>query len=64
MGATPEIRRLIVRARKSGKRVKEIAEMFNMSHWTVLAVNKACTSQRGVKASKINPGDRTLFIER
>ncbi len=32
---TPEIRRLIVKARRNGSRVKDIAEMFNVSRWTV-----------------------------
>jgi transposase InsO family protein len=36
MGCTsPEIRRLIVKARRNGNRVKDIAEMFNVSRWTV-----------------------------
>jgi len=35
MGYTPEIRRLIVRARRNGKTVKEIVEMFDVSRWTV-----------------------------
>lgn len=43
---TPEVRRLIVRARRMGKKVKEICEMFSVSRWTV---------QRWVKRSR-HPG--------
>lgn len=32
---TPEVRHLIVRARRRGRKVKEITEMFNVSRWTV-----------------------------
>lgn len=32
---TPDVRRLIVRARRMGMRVKEICEVFNVSRWTV-----------------------------
>jgi transposase InsO family protein len=32
---TPEVRRLIVRARRKGLKVKEITEIFNVSRWTV-----------------------------
>ena len=36
MGSTtPEIRRLIVRACRNGKKVNDIADMFNVSRWTV-----------------------------
>lgn len=36
MGSTtPEIRQLVVRIRRMGKKVKEIADMFNVSRWTV-----------------------------
>jgi len=36
MGSTtPEIRRLIVRTRRNGKKVNDIADMFNVSRWTV-----------------------------
>jgi len=36
MGSTtPEIRRLIVRACRNGKKVKDIADVFNVSRWTV-----------------------------
>jgi transposase InsO family protein len=34
-GVTPEIRELIVKARRNGKRVKDIAEMFDVSRKTV-----------------------------
>lgn len=32
---TLEIRRLIVKARRNGKRVKDIVEIFEVSRWTV-----------------------------
>jgi len=34
-GVTPEIRELIVKARRNGKRVKDIAEMFDVNRKTV-----------------------------
>ncbi len=34
-GITPEIRELIVKARRNGKKVKDIAEMFDVSRKTV-----------------------------
>jgi len=37
---TPEMRRLIVRAKKAGKRTKDIAEFFGVSRKTVWKWNK------------------------
>jgi transposase InsO family protein len=34
-GITPEVRKLIVKARRNGKRVKDIAEMFDVSRKTI-----------------------------
>jgi len=32
---TPEIRKLIVKARRNGKKVKDITDMFNVSRKTI-----------------------------
>jgi transposase len=60
---TPEIRRLMVRFRRKGKKIKDIVYMFSVSRYTVWRWVKR-VHYRGGKSFKDKSKRHILFIEK